>query len=56
MYLCAQLEENVCILWVEYNSIFTLPEGSGLKIGGMLLLLSATAWGIRQTASFLLNR
>lgn len=56
MFICAQLQDNVCVAWVEYNSIFTLPEGAGLEIGGALLLASATAWGVRQLASLLLNR
>lgn len=56
MYLCAELENGVCLAWVEYESLFVLPEGAGMKIGGALLLVSATAWGLRQVASFILNR
>lgn len=57
MYLCAELSEaGACLQWVEYDSIFLLPEGAGLKIGAALLLCSLTAWGCSFLARVLLNR
>ncbi|AAA88377.1 orf 58, part 2 [Pseudomonas phage Pf3] len=55
-YVCVQLVNDVCHEWAERSDLLSLPEGSGLQIGGMLLLLSATAWGIQQIARLLLNR
>lgn len=57
MYFCAELSEaGACLQWVEHTSIFLLPEGAGLKIGGALLLCSITAWGCSFLARVLLNR
>ena len=56
MFICAQLSGTVCTQWVERSDFLSLPDGAGLKIGGLLLLLSATAWGIQQIARLLLNR
>lgn len=56
MFICAQLSGTVCTQWVERSDLLSLPAGSGLQIGGSLLLLSATAWGIQQIARLLLNR
>lgn len=55
-HVCAQLVDDVCQQWVEQTNLLALPEGAGLQIGGILLLLSATAWGIQQIARLLLNR
>lgn len=57
MFLCAELSASGdCVQWVEYTSIFLLPEGAGLKIGGALLLASITAWGVSFIARTILNR
>lgn len=57
MFFCAELSETGdCLQWVEHSSIFLLPEGAGLKIGGALLLCSLTAWGLSFLARVLLNR
>jgi len=57
MFFCAELSESgSCLQWVEHSSIFLLPEGAGLKIGGALLLCSITAWGLSFLARVLLNR
>ncbi len=55
-WVCSQLVDGVCQQWVERSDLLSLPAGSGLQIGGGLLLLSATAWGIQQIARLLLNR
>jgi len=56
MYLCAQLVEGVCTQWVEYETLWLLPEGAGLKIGGMLLAANVVAWCFAFVANFLLNK
>lgn len=57
MFLCAELSgAGDCLEWVEYTSIFLLPDGAGLKIGGALLLASITAWGVSFIARVILNR
>lgn len=58
MFMCAELSSttNECLEWVEYTSLFMLPEGAGLKIGGALLLCSITAWGCSFLARVILNR
>lgn len=56
MYLCASINNGQCEQWVEYSSIFLLPEGVGLQIGGALLLASITAWGVSFIARSILNR
>lgn len=55
-YLCSEVVNNVCSEWVEYESLFDLPEGAGLEVGGALFLLFSSAWGIQQIARFILNR
>lgn len=55
-WVCSELVEGVCLQWIQRSDLLSLPEGSGLQIGGSLLLLSATAWGIQQIARLLLNR
>lgn len=55
-YVCAELVNDLCTEWVQHTEFFVLPEGAGLKIGGLLLLLSASAWGIQSIARLLLNR
>lgn len=55
-WVCAELVDGVCQQWVQRSDLLALPEGSGLQIGGLLLLLSATAWGVQQVARLLLNR
>lgn len=54
-WVCSSLVDGVCQQWVE-RSFLVLAEGEGLKIGGMLLLATATAWGTQQVARLLLNR
>lgn len=56
MFVCAELQDSVCVAWVEYNSLLTLPDGAGLKIGGALFLTTLTAWGISFIARVFLNR
>lgn len=56
MYLCASIQNGQCVEWVDYSSIFLLPEGAGLQIGGALLLASITAWGVSFLARSILNR
>lgn len=56
MYLCAELVDGVCHQWAEYESFFHLSIEDGMKIGGMLFLLSCTAWSLNFLARFLLNR
>lgn len=55
-YVCAEVVNDVCINWQQQTNLLALPENAGLQIGGMLLLLSATAWGVQQIARLLLNR
>lgn len=55
-YVCATVVDDVCTSWVQRTDLLALPENAGLQIGGMLLLLSATAWGVQQIARLLLNR
>lgn len=52
-YNCYEVVDGVCTVWAEAG---VLPEGSGLIIGGSLLLVTITAWGFRYIADFLLNR
>ena len=56
MYLCSTLDNGVCLAWVEYSSIFGLSLDEGLKIGGLLFLASASAWGVNALTKLLLNR
>lgn len=57
MFFCAELSESgSCLQWVEHSSIFLLPEGAGLEIGGALLLCTIAAWGCSFLARVLLNR
>lgn len=56
MYLCAELENGVCLTWVEYGSLFTLPPGAGVEIGAALFGVSLLAWGINFLARVILNR
>lgn len=56
-YFCAELsQDGQCLEWVEYSSIFMLPEGAGMEIGAALLLCTITAWGISFIARVILNR
>lgn len=55
-YVCAEVVNDVCASWAQKTDLLALPENAGLQIGGMLLLLSATAWGVQQIARLLLNR
>lgn len=55
-YVCSVLVDDVCQEWIEQSNLLALPDGAGLQIGGLLLLLTATAWGIQQIARLLLNR
>lgn len=55
-YVCAQVTDGICQEWLEQTNLLALPDGAGLQIGGLLLLLTATAWGIQQIARLLLNR
>lgn len=56
MYLCAELQAGQCVSWVEYTSIFLLPEGAGLKIGAALFGATVLAWACGFVARFILNR
>lgn len=53
-YRCVEVVDNVCTVWAESQPL--LPEGAGLKIGGVLLSVTALAWGCQQIARFILNR
>ena len=55
-WVCSELVDGVCLQWIQRSDLLSLPDGAGLQIGGLLLLLSATAWGIQQIARLLLNR
>lgn len=55
-WVCSEFADGVCHQWVQRSDLLSLPDGAGLQIGGLLLLLSATAWGIQQIARLLLNR
>lgn len=56
MYICSSLQNDVCIEWVEHVPFFALSIADGLKIGGSFLILTATAYGIREIANLILNR
>ena len=44
-------------VWMgQYSSIFLLPEGAGLQIGGALLLASVSCVGVSFIARLILNR
>lgn len=55
-YVCSELINNSCATWVINNSIFDISIEDGLTIGGSLLFICCTAWGLRETARFILNR
>lgn len=55
-WVCSEFVDGVCLQWIQRSDLLSLPDGAGLQIGGLLLLLSATAWGIQQIARLLLNR
>lgn len=55
-YRCVEVVDGACTTWVQHQDLLDLPEGAGLQIGGMLLLLSSVAWGIQHIARLLLNR
>lgn len=56
MFLCNVVENNVCVEWVSYSSLFLLPDGAGVKIGASLFVVSALAFGINFLFRFILNR
>lgn len=56
-YVCVELVNNVCQRWQEVSFLLPpLERGEGLKIGGLFLLCSITAWSCREIARFILNR
>lgn len=55
-YVCTEVVNDVCTSWAQKTDLLALPENAGLQIGGTLLLLTATAWGVQQIARLLLNR
>ncbi len=56
MYVCVELVNNTCQKWQEFSLLPPLEHGDGLKIGGLFLLCTVTAWGFREIAMFVLNR
>lgn len=56
MFVCSEVVANVCQSWVPLASVFGFESGDGLKLGGLLLLLTATAWGLKVVAKMILNR
>lgn len=55
-YVCSELINNSCSAWVINNSIFDISIEDGLQIGSYMFLICITAWGLRETARFILNR
>lgn len=58
MFVCSQIDEvsNSCLSWVDISTIFSVPQGAGLKIGLALFALAAVAWGLKTLAKLLLNQ
>lgn len=56
MFYCAQLSGDLCLHWVEYSGFLPLSIEDGLKIGGVFMLITATAYGCREIANLILNR
>lgn len=56
MFLCSVLDDGVCVEWVEFSTVFSLSLEDGLKIGGLIFVITAIAWGFSFMARFILNR
>ena len=57
MYICAELENDVCVHWIDFTEFLAFPEGlTGVKLGFMFFGVVAAAWCAKQIARLVLNR
>lgn len=56
MYICAELENDVCVHWIDFAEFFAFPEGlTGIQVGAMFFGVVAAAWCAKQIARLILN-
>lgn len=56
MYICAELENDVCIHWIDFAEFLAFPEGlTGIKLGFMFLGVVAAAWSVKLIVRLVLN-
>lgn len=57
-FVCEELDgtTGACLSWVEAVTVPPLTIAQGLELSGYLLACWATAWAVRFTLNFLLNR
>jgi len=57
MYVCAQLDGTLCTAWVERaNLLPPLSLEAGAILGGSVLAVYVTAWGLSLLVRQLLNQ
>lgn len=56
-FVCNVIDGNgQCTEWVEALTVPPLTIAEGLELSGLLLACWATAWAVRFTLEFLLNK
>jgi len=57
MYVCAQLDGNACVLWVERAYLLPpLSIADGAILGGSVFAVYLTAWGLSLLCRQLFNQ
>lgn len=56
MYVCAELIEGTCSLWIEQSPLLPpLSIEQGASLGGAVIACYAVAWGFNLLIRFLWN-
>lgn len=56
MYICSEIENDVCLAWVEFSFLPALDIETSIRLGFAFLTLHATAYGLGLVAKTILGR